>query len=214
MKEKPYSGQSFVGVGQEQMASPKEFTRPELGEEDRRELTVKILTMVLELIQSKDGVQETCQECVTVEVEKLNIEWQKTNPGKKFKDYKCGTFKSFLKNQCDLKESITAKDQFKINPSEIEEKLRDVNSKNKVLVSSNNNEANSYKEAPLASKPSATPPKHIDESKDASVVGQLSCSVQELDFNGNRPPNLAAFAGPSKRRTHKKVPETRVSQPE
>ena len=223
MKEKQHCGQSFVGVGHEEMASPKEFARPELGEEARRDLKVKVLTMVLQFIKSKLGTQETDQKCIIVEIEELNIAWQKANKEKKFKDYKCGTFKSFLKKQCGFVEST--KDQFEISPAEIGEKLRDVNSKSKVLVTSNDNEDLSCMETRLTSKSSAAPPKNIDESKEASVVAQVGHYVQGLAFNGNSTPHLATkveernqcndlLAKAAKRRTHKKAPEARVSQSE
>ena len=82
-------------------------------EGDKHKLKTKVLNMILHLLKSKYGMEETIQTARTVTLEELNIEWHKRNPNKKFKDYKCGkTLKSFLIEECGIQESTQDKLEF------------------------------------------------------------------------------------------------------
>ena len=105
------------------MASQNIFTKAKSPEGNRHELKIKVLTMILEFMKSNYGMQETNQIGITVKLEELHTEWQKKNPYKKFKDYKCGkTLKPFLIKECGLQESML--DEFEIVPAAINAKLQ------------------------------------------------------------------------------------------
>ena len=105
------------------MASQYNVAKTRSVEGDRHELKIKVLTMILEFMESNYGIQETNQIGINVKLEEINTEWHKRNPNKKFKDYKCGrSLKPFLIKECDLQEST--QDVLEIIPAAIHAKLR------------------------------------------------------------------------------------------
>ena len=206
----------LVGVSKKPKTSPRKIAKPKLshgGDHDNPSLKLNQLkSQVLELVNSKCGMHEGGHEC-KLELEKLNLEWQKTNPGMKFKDYKYGSFKSFLIDKCRLKESEKKRDCFVIDPAFIKAELQRIKNESEKLASSSDDETIPSMENPSPNKTEAVTPKHIDHTKQSS---------QPLSIDRNSTPFVVASsadrihcnelsAGSSKKLTHK-LPETRISQ--
>ena len=217
--------QSESKASSNDVAGPKSPVEQESADKqtvDLNKLKVDVLTMIQKFLQGK---LKNKQKHAVVTLEELNILWQNQEiyPKKKFKEFKCGNFKSFLTKHCNLKllegdASNTV--EFQIEADAIKTELESIKSKSKSNKESDDGakcgeEAISGKasvteslEKPLhGHSPDGLPNKKGDGSDDKVSVEEIANSDCSEDSQANKDCNTDG-------KIHSATSDDSVSKPE
>ena len=211
---------SSVVRGKKPKESPRSIAKPKLDEGGDHgnpmltlnELKSKVLTMVLQLVKRKCDMHEAGHKCISVKLEELDKEWQKSSQNMKFKDYKFGSFKAFLIEKCQLKNKASENNVFTIDPAVIEAELQCIKSESEISASSKDDEALPIMENPLPSNTSDTSLKiNIDHTKQSFQTSYSDQNSATTTIMGASSTDRSHCNEPSAG-FPKKLPETRISQ--
>ena len=170
-KQAKQAKQSVVKRNQKQAGSTKMLDKPQPLDGSSHgcpkltvtELKVKVYNMIIMLVEGGQVNQQKDQTCCSVPLEKLNMVWQKASGSYKFTDYKHGSFKKFLIEQCQLKPMKN--DHFEIRPGIIKTELQNIERQKESIAtaSSSDTEGHVSLEDSSQCKPEESLPKQVDK---------------------------------------------------
>ena len=219
----PHAVQSESKASSNDVAGPKCPVEQENADKqtvDLNKLKVDVLTMIQKFLQGK-----LKKKHAVVTLDELNIVWQNQEiyPKKKFKEFKCGTFKSFLTNNCNLKllegdASNTV--EFQIEADAIKTELESIKSKSKSnkesddgakcgkeAISGKTSVTESLEKTLHGHSPDGLPNKKGDGSDDKVSVEEIANSDCSGDSQANKDCNTDG-------KIHSATSDDSVSKPE